>query len=448
MEGTEYTTKEAILARAQEAVGIPMGEIDKTGRINTGKGAIGTVLEESWFGYRPNSESAPDFPKAGVELKATPYIQTKNGIRAKERLIITIINYMKEYEKTFYSSDFWHKAETLLIMSYEHKNNVPKSQFTIDKAILFSFPTEDLIIIKQDWEKIIAKIKAGQAHLITEGDTLYLAACTKGANSSSIREQPFSPIPAKQRAYSLKASYMTQVLNKYIFGTEEDEHIIKDCDELTHKTFEEIITERLAVYCGKTQNELKRIFNITSNAKNLNEILLSKMLGIKKDSEQSEEFKKAGIVPKTIRVQRSGTIKENMSFPAFKFTEIVKQDWESSDLREQLEPTKFLFVIFQENENGEYVFSRVKFWNIPSEDLEEVKKVWNKTVETIKNGVSLQFDGRVTHNNLPKQSENPVAHVRPHASNSSDTYPLPDGRQMTKQCFWLNRTYVEKIIAE
>ena len=53
MEGSKYKTKESVLKRAQEAIGIPMSEIDKTGRISTGKGAIGTVIEESWFGYSP-----------------------------------------------------------------------------------------------------------------------------------------------------------------------------------------------------------------------------------------------------------------------------------------------------------------------------------------------------------------------------------------------------------
>ena len=69
-------------------------------------------------------------------------------------------------------------------------------------------------------------------------------------------------------------------------------------------------------------------------------------------------------------------------------------------------------------------------------------------MQTIRYGVILEFDGDVTRNNLPKQSENRVAHVRPHARDASDTYPLPDGREMTKQCFWFNRTYVESIIIE
>ena len=99
MEGTNYTTKEAILHRAREVIGIPLKDVDSTGRLATGKGAIGTVIEESWYGYTPNSESEPDFPEAGVELKVTPYIRTKGGIRAKERLVCNIINYMEEYKR-------------------------------------------------------------------------------------------------------------------------------------------------------------------------------------------------------------------------------------------------------------------------------------------------------------------------------------------------------------
>ena len=71
MEGTGYLTKEAALRRAQEAIGIPLRQIDRTGRLATGKGAVGTVLEESWFDYSPNSESAADLPEAGAQCLLT-----------------------------------------------------------------------------------------------------------------------------------------------------------------------------------------------------------------------------------------------------------------------------------------------------------------------------------------------------------------------------------------
>ena len=44
----------------------------------------------------------------------------------------------------------------MLLMSYEYIK-----EHTIDNAILFSFPEEDLTIIKDDWHKIMQKIKTG-----------------------------------------------------------------------------------------------------------------------------------------------------------------------------------------------------------------------------------------------------------------------------------------------
>ena len=448
MEGTVYLTREALLKRAQEIIGIPLVTIDKTGRLSTGKGAIGTMIEESWFGYSPNSESEPDFPEAGVELKATPYLRNAKGdIHAKERLVCNIINYMEEYDRTFQTSSFWHKCNTMLLMSYEHFSDKPKTEYHIDKAILFSFPEEDLIIIEQDWERIMDKVRRGLAHEISEGDTLYLAACTKGASAKSVRRQPFSNIPAKQRAYSLKSSYMTQILNKFIFGNQEDEHIIKDWHNLTNRSFEEYLIGKVSPYFGKTQNELKTILGVDSNAKNLNELLLAKMLGVSGKISNSEEFKKAGISPKTIRIQRDGSITECMSFPKFDFIELSKETiWEESELYNMLAPTKYLFVIFQERGENEYIFERIQFWNIPNVDLDEVKRVWERTIQIIREGVVLTPTARGVKNNLPKVRESTVAHVRPHGRDGSDKAPLPDGRMMTKQCFWLNNRYVKAQI--
>lgn len=52
------------------------------------KGGLGELVEERYFHYQSNNDARPDFDKAGVELKVTPYKINKNGsISAKERLI-------------------------------------------------------------------------------------------------------------------------------------------------------------------------------------------------------------------------------------------------------------------------------------------------------------------------------------------------------------------------
>ncbi len=460
MNGNIYKTKESILSRAREAIGKSIKEIDTTNRLNIGKGAIGSVLEESWFGYSINSDAEPDFPEAGVELKVTPYKKTKNGLRAKERLVCNIINYMEEYKLTFRTSSFWKKCNTLLLMSYEHKENIPKGDFTIDEAILFSFPTEDLLIIEKDWETIIQKIRGGKAHEISEGDTLYLGACTKGATAASVRKQPFSNIPAKQRAFSLKQSYMSYILNAYIFGDKKDERVIKDVNVLSKQSFEEYIASTVQPHIGKTQHELIKEFGLESraNAKNINELILSGILGVKGKISNTEEFKKANIIPKTITVKVNNSIKESMSFSTFEFNKIINESWDECEFKNILEQTKFLFVIFKYSIKGELLFERIQFWNMPEEDLNQVQIVWERTVDILRSGVLLEKKGNTIKNNLPKQTDNKVAHVRPKSAKSayrfgdisigdlSDAYQLPDGRWMTKQCFWLNNSYVREQI--
>lgn len=468
MSYIRYKTKDEVFNRGAESIGVLFKSIDATGRLKTGKGAVGTVIEESWFGYKVNNDARPDFEEAGVELKVTPYIRIKSGdIRAKERIVCNIIDYLREHELSFEESSFWQKCETLLIMAYEYKKELPKAEYTISGVLLFKFPEEDLFIVKQDWEKIIQKIKDGKAHEISEGDTIYLGACTKGATAaSSLRRQPFSDKPAKQRAYSLKTSYVSYILKNYLFTTNPkaelrrevskgfkwkktlpDTKILKDISSLKEAgSFEQYLYQKIKPYIGKSQTELKIELDITSTAKNLNELLVAAMLGIQGKISDTEEFKKAGIIPKTIRVNFDGSIKESMSFPAFAPAELVKETWEDSHFKNYLESTKFLFIIFRYNQEGILIFDRILFWNIPQEDLKQVQAVWEKTVQVLKEGVKFEAKGTRTYNNLPKQKDNPVSHVRPHARNKNDTFVLPNGMKMPKQCFWLNNTYIAEQI--
>ena len=67
------------------------------------KGGLGNLIEEQYFCYEANSSPEPDFPKAGVELKATPYEMNKNGtIKAGERLVLGMISYETPIEIDFY----------------------------------------------------------------------------------------------------------------------------------------------------------------------------------------------------------------------------------------------------------------------------------------------------------------------------------------------------------
>lgn len=432
------------------------------------KGGLGNLIEECFFKYKSNSDSAPDFPEAGVELKVTPYkvIGKKKELRAKERLIITMIDYFNLIKETsFLQSHVWKKAKLILMVWYLYEQGKKNLDFHINFVKLFTPPEEDRKIMESDYNKIVAKVRAGKAHELSEGDTLYLGAATKGSDSSKRRSQPYSDIKAKPRAFSFKNSYMTYILNKYfVKGVTTYEPIVHgEVDD-----FEAYVVNKINAYRGKTVSELCGIFNIDISKrrpKNLESMLAFRMLGVK--GNHAEEFEKAGIVVKTIRIEKTGSMRESMSFPVIDYQELADETWEDCTFGNYLRETRFFFVIYKRDIDGQLHLSGCQFWNIPKEDLEgDVRAVWQETHDIIKDGklkIHTDAKGRI-QNNLPKKKNHPISHVRPHGRDREDTKPLPVGTHLMmddktkecwpddtryiKQCFWLNNRYIIKQIKE
>ncbi|MFP5040221.1 Sau3AI family type II restriction endonuclease [Parasediminibacterium sp. JCM 36343] len=374
--------------------------------------------------------------------------------RSKERLVLNIINYLEVVNQEFETSSFWKKNANILLIFYLHQAGYDILDFVIKLVDEWNFPNTDLEIIKKDWHLIKQKIADGKAHELSEGDTFYLGACTKGANANTTRKQPFCDIPAKQRAYSLKQGYVNHIIatiaNEETIGIYGK--LIPSVAVAKKQTIEEIVISKFEPYYNNSiQQILDKIgAEINTKAKSFYANLTKAILGIELDK-QIEEFEKAEIFVKTVRLKENNLPKEDMSFPAFKFEEIVHQEWDDSDFKDILEH-KFLFVFFQ-FENEALVLRKVKFWNMPYSDIQETEKVWAKTKEIIGNGTIVKaIKNNIRYTNFPNKKFNTVSHVRPHAKDAADTYPLPttdrltQANEYTKQCFWLNNTYVRDEI--
>jgi DNA mismatch repair protein MutH len=459
----EYLTMNDLFEKAKEAEGKTFGEIDAVNRLDNikSKGGLGQVIEESFFGYTVNSEARPDFEHLGIELKVTPFKHNKNGtISAKERLVLNIINYMEEVNTLFHTSSFWKKNEKLLLMFYEWLPEINREDYRIYKSVLFTYPEADLEIIKQDWETIITKIKEGKAHELSEGDTNYLGACTKGANKNSLRKQPFSDVLAMQRAFSLKQSYMTALVRKYIKN--DDLVSFVKVNELRQKSFKEILTDKFSPYFGKTDKDIANKLNIeyNTNFKSFVPSLVSSLLGIKGTRlDNIEEFAKANIQFKTIRLEPTGKPQQHMSFENIDFYQWTNECWDESYIRQRFQETKFLFVVFEfketkkQNPNRDLYLKGIKLWNMPYQTIEtEIKQLWEEINKVVHEGVKIVYKKHgnkiVETNNLPKIKFNGVTHVRPKGKDGSDKVTLPNGTRITKQCFWLNNNYIAQVVKE
>jgi len=430
-------------------------EIEKHGY--KGKGNFGQILEKFYFGYEPNSDAEPDFLEAGIELKSSPLKTLKNGeFRSKERLVLNIINYLQVHKEDFETSSFWKKNAQLLLVFYLHDKDLDLLGYSIKLVDVWKYPDEDLKIIKQDWEFINQKIKEGKAHELSEGDTFYLGACTKGATAlKSYRDQPFNEEQAKQRAYSLKQGYVNHIIANIaqeetaVYGRIIDKTEI--LDEV--RSIEEVVISKFHAFYGKSAEQIEHELGLelNQNAKSYFANLTNAILGLEL-GQKIEEFEKADVQVKTIRLKENNLPKEDISFPTFEYQELVKMDWEDSDFKNILE-SKFYFVFYQfEGEN--LILRKVKFWNMSHSDILEAKNVWEKMVRTVSNGeIVKEVTGKgIRKSFFPKKTENRISHVRPHARNSDDTYELPVADKLTglteytKHCFWFNASYVKDEI--
>ena len=433
-----------------------------------GKGSLGNLIEEYFFFFKPNSSPEPDFPRAGVELKVTPIKQLKNkSYSAAERLVLSMIPNDRMLSDDIDTSELINKIALMLVVIYLRDRDLDRIDNKIKSSKLFNLKSdkckEDFEIIKQDYKKISYKINNGLAHTLSEADTLYLSACTKGATAKkSLQPQFNSDIPAKRRAFSLKPKYMTSIINKFILKNKDtfEEKLIINPEELENTSFEDIILSRLMPYINESESEIMKKLNITKlSSKNKYSTLGFRMLGIK--SNFAEEFIKANIVVKAIRIEENNSIKESMSFPFFKISELIKEEWEESNIYNHFSETKFLFIIFK-NINNEYIFKGSQFWNMPLDELETIgKEEWLKVQSIFRNGIQLnpvkQKNRIIVKNNLPGYKDTKIFHVRPHANKSiyiingerfgagninTDGDLLPNGDIMTRQCFWLNNSYI------
>lgn len=456
-----YTTKESVLTEAQKILGrslrsvmsddgVDLEEIEQR-LLKYGsrrKGLLGELVEEFVFGLDVNNRAEADFKIAGIELKTNPLkAHAVKKYVSKERLVFSMINYDEVINESWETSSFLKKNKVLLLMFYlwlkEQDILDYKFKFVHLLDLLDDISEEDIYQIQKDWEYIVGKIKRGEAHLLSEGDTYYLGACTKAANSRVVRDQPMARTPAKPRAFSFKQQYLNFLIQKELLGKDiSTESIFKKKRRLA--TVEDVVKEKFAQFIGKTDTEIKKAvkWDLKKEPKQWKRLLVNRMLGVK--SNRIEELEKANITLKAITLEHTGVLTESLSFPAFDYKDLVTQVWydeeeeEMSEFHAQLETKRFLFAVFQKQKGSEeIVFKKFLFWNFPIEDMSEAEDVWNKTIDCINED---------RYEDLPKISDNDVAHVRPHGKDSRDTAETPQGTQEMKKSFWLNAKYIQKVL--
>ncbi len=422
------------------------------------KGRFGNAIEAGHFYYRPNSDKEPDLGWA--ELKCTGLKRVKSGrstkLTAKERLVICMINFgggqradvPSLLDENFETSHAKKKLESLVLIFYEYAKDTSVLDLKVLLVDHWTPNQTELRMIREDWEVIRSYVNEGKAHLISEGLTNLLGACTKGAKGSDRVNQAKSPEEAKPRAFALKQAFVTQIYERLLnqrAGKTLETEVHLDGMDLYRKAkdrFEDFVTNRLNLYAGKTTVQICDELGITGkfeskdkHARRMRKFL-NKILSGSQDQESDNlaEFKNTGLQIKTVRLKAKGMPAEAVSFPHFKYDELAAEDvWEDSELYGML-TSRFLFIFLREMGQGkDPVFERTVFHSLSEADLDEAEKAWRLAVEKARDRV---------YEEMPGQKANQVIHVRPH--DSKKRYGKSPNAEKHR-CFWLNKEYLKSL---
>ena len=434
----KFETEKELLEYTSSIVGKTFKEIDSEHlleheKLKSQKGLLGHVVETGFYKYPRNSTSSADFEELGIELKVTGYIKNKNGtLRAKERLVLSKIDYNKIINETYENSHVLGKCRKMLIIWYEYDSTKEAQDFMITNFQLYDM-SKDEKIFKNDFEIIKGKVLAGKAHELSEGDTSYLGACTKAKTSENRTKQPFSDILSKPRAYSLKNAYMTGILRENIETT-----IVRTFNSFN--TVEDYIKDKLKPYFGKTQLEiLEEITGRTyteSIPKNISKMISDELIG--KDDElpkKDELFAKTNFIIKNLPIQKNGKPRERMSFKTISLSEF-EDDWENSYWKNYFEETKLIVICYKEingSRNGHRVLDDVKKITFNDEDLDAFEKTYNQIKLAIE-----KRDVRL----LPTSTngfKNQLLEIAPKGVKGDDAYNNFFKRDKTKVAFMISK---------
>lgn len=427
-------------------------EYDSSSTMKKAKGILGNLVETEFYHYPNNNVSKADFEKLGIELKTTGIIKNSKGIRAKERLVLNMIDFDKIVNEEFETSHLMEKNNFILILFYHYQKDMDFKDFKFTSLLLYSL-YRDQDILKNDFNIIKNKVIEGKAHELSEGDTTYLGACTKSSTSKITRKQPFSDIPAKPRAFCLKNKYMTSILNDLL--TEDMIHT----SPKKHKYLSVIdyIKNQMKPYLGMTQLEIAEEIGLEINdekiPKNLNKMISDKIIG--KDYELSDLddiFKYSSFIIKNSPINKNGFV-ERMTFSNLNISDF-EYEWDDSYWKQYFEEIAIINILYEaENsdiKNGYRILKDVKTLTFTPEEIDSFGQTFNLIKDAIEH-----YKNRTYGEDLneyvkllptPKTFPNQILEIIPRATIGHNSYYslFINDKDKTKVAVALTKEFLNK----
>lgn len=499
---TRFFSKEQVLALLNAAMGRTLLDVDsrqlflKYEKMEKVTGLAGNIVEQSILGCDPDNRQDVDIYIDGVgyEIKTTGMVVPKDKqspyrYECKEPVSVTAVSIQKIVSEEFESSNFWHKLEHLLWVYYWYKSETKVKPagyklFPLLKFQLFEFDETDKLRLKHDWLLV--------RDFLIEIHREYPTEAGRKSHypllSSKLRKvllvidtAPKYPNPPRFR---LKRDFATEIAGN-LFSKKKKAPLLKlpkpimDYSEIDSKC-----EELNKLYSGKTFAEIADMLNLSfktpesvtgkksdstdSNKlsiKNFAEMVVLKMFESDAASlNQIDDFRKIGLIAKSLPLDNAGEPKESMKMYTPDFKEwMSEKTFADSYMRDYFSEHQFLLIVYQYVHPNKNVKSPdfIKFVGFKRVYLTDefidtaVWKFWNDVRVLIRDGklkVTKSFDryGNPIMNpvsgtqkeapNFPKEAQYEVF-MRGSGRKSEEKYKTLElcGYKMLPQEIWLSK---------
>lgn len=439
----KFKTIGELLKYTKNIIGKTFKELNNSGRLDNeliNKENLEKIIETEFYNYPNNNIAVADFETLGVKFKAVGYVRNRNGsISAKERLVLNKIDYNDIINEKFDFSKLIFKNKKILIIWYEYDYTKNIKDFIITNYQLYDM-SDDVLIIKNDFEIIKEKVIEGKAHLLSEGDTSFLGACVNEINGDENVEQPNSKYLAKPRAFSLKRSYLTGILRNL--------DVTLDVDNQDYKTVEEYVFAQIKKFIGKTQNDIYMEIteqSLTGNIpKNIGKIISDNLIGTDEElPEKNSLFAKTNYKIKNIPVDRDFKPLERTPFRTIRLSEF-NENWDNSEWKIFFEELTIIAICYEgtkEIANGYRILKDIRKISFTSDEIDSFGKTYNM----VKNAINSHDISKLPY---PNSFENQYLEIAPKGQKGANAYETFFDNDKTKVCFMMNKEFIYKKLTK
>ncbi|WP_163936774.1 DNA mismatch repair endonuclease MutH [Paraferrimonas sp. SM1919] len=213
---------EELAERCHQISGLTLGELAHRMNIlapkdlKKSKGWVGQLLELA-LGANAGTKAEPDFVQLGIELKTLPI---NHMLQPLETTYVTTVPMQKHTGLQFEQSNLFKKLNHILWVPIQADRNIDLANRTIGRGFLWQPNSEQLRLIKQDFEDLMEMISLGKINEVNAAFGEVLQIRPKAANNKALTDvvgPDGTIIQALPRGFYLRTQFTADIL-KQSFG--------------------------------------------------------------------------------------------------------------------------------------------------------------------------------------------------------------------------------------